>query len=159
MIKQAILRSATFAFGLLLFLSLAPTIAIQAQQTTPGQQPPTTYTRPTSMTRPAPIAGTQPGIATPAPDIAPPTNESTASRVQGVLIETLDGQKVMEQGANLAFNPASGVKLATALNALRNWGANHRFSTGVWTNGTLNTETGTLTGDLIISGRDPSLHY
>jgi D-alanyl-D-alanine carboxypeptidase/D-alanyl-D-alanine-endopeptidase (penicillin-binding protein 4) len=159
MIKQAISRSASFAFGLLLFLSLAPAIAIQAQQTTPDQQAPTTYTRPTSMTRPAPVPGAQPGVVTPAPDIAPPTGEAIASRMQGVLVETLDGRKVMEQSANVAFNPASAVKLATTLNALRNWGANHRFSTGVWTNGTLNTETGTLTGDLIISGRDPSLHY
>jgi D-alanyl-D-alanine carboxypeptidase/D-alanyl-D-alanine-endopeptidase (penicillin-binding protein 4) len=111
------------------------------------------------MTRPAPVAGTQPNIAQPAPDIAQPTGDATTGRMQGVLVETLDGKKVMEQSANVAFNPASAVKLATALNALRNWGASHRFSTGVWTNGTLDTTTGTLTGDLIISGRDPSLHY
>jgi D-alanyl-D-alanine carboxypeptidase/D-alanyl-D-alanine-endopeptidase (penicillin-binding protein 4) len=65
----------------------------------------------------------------------------------------------LEQSADVAFNPASAVKLATALNALHNFGPEHRFSTGVWANGTLDTETGTLTGDLIISGRDPSLHY
>lgn len=159
MIKPAISKSARFAFGLLLFLSLAPTVALQAQQTTTEQPAPNTYTRPTSMTRPAPVAGTQPDASLAAPDIAPAPPESTAGRIQGVLIETLDGRKILEQGTEVAFNPASAVKLATAFNALRNFGPNHRFSTGVWTKGTLDPATGILTGDLIISGRDPSLHY
>jgi D-alanyl-D-alanine carboxypeptidase/D-alanyl-D-alanine-endopeptidase (penicillin-binding protein 4) len=154
MMKQAISRTATLAFGLLLFVSLLPAVA-SAQQTT-TEQAPTTYTRPTVMTRPAPANPAQPNAAPIAPDIAPPVYET---RTQGVLVETIDGQKVMEQAADVTFNPASAVKLATALNALHNFGPSHRFSTGVWTNGTLDPATGVLTGDLIISGRDPSLHY
>ncbi|HYY58554.1 MAG TPA: D-alanyl-D-alanine carboxypeptidase, partial [Pyrinomonadaceae bacterium] len=34
-----------------------------------------------------------------------------------------------------------------------------RFSTGVWATGTFDRATGTINGDLIISGRDPSFHY
>jgi D-alanyl-D-alanine carboxypeptidase/D-alanyl-D-alanine-endopeptidase (penicillin-binding protein 4) len=78
---------------------------------------------------------------------------------QGVLVETLDGRIVMEQAANQQYNPASVVKLATALNALQTFGPNYRFSTVVWTNGTFDQATGTINGDLILSGRDPSFHY
>ncbi|HEY0386058.1 MAG TPA: D-alanyl-D-alanine carboxypeptidase [Pyrinomonadaceae bacterium] len=161
MIKQAISSSMAFAAGLLLFVSLVPGTALAQQTSTEEQQAPTTYTRPTVMTRPAPNAPAQPLPATApvAPDITSPTYESPAGRMQGVLIETLDGQKVLEQGADVTFNPASAVKLATTLDALHTFGPDHRFSTGVWTTGTLDTATGTLTGDLIISGRDPSLHY
>ncbi len=162
MTKQVISRGTTLALSLLLVLSLAPTIKLQAQQSTTGQQAPTTYTRPTVMSRPAPVPGTtQPGDAATAPVTAPDDvpAEVPVVRTQGVLVETLDGQKIMEQAADVPFNPASAVKLATTLNALRNFGPAHRFSTGVWTNGTLDTATGVLTGDLIISGRDPSLHY
>jgi D-alanyl-D-alanine carboxypeptidase/D-alanyl-D-alanine-endopeptidase (penicillin-binding protein 4) len=157
MIKENFSKQAAFAFSLLLFLSLVPAIRLQAQQPSTEQQAPTSYTRPTVMTRPVP-ATTQPGTpTTTAPDIAPPSE--SLSRAQGVLIETVDGQKVLEQSAEVGFNPASAVKLGTALNALQNFGPGHRFSTGVWTNGTLDPATGTLTGDLIISGRDPSFHY
>ena len=79
--------------------------------------------------------------------------------IQGVLIETLDGKVVSTQAENEQFNPASNVKLATALVALRTLGAAHRFSTGVWADGTVDKATGILTGNLYVSGRDPSLHY
>jgi len=78
---------------------------------------------------------------------------------QGVLVETEDGEIVMEQAADQAFNPASAMKLATALMALRTLGPQYRFATAVWTNGTFDKATGTITGDLIVSGRDPSMHY
>jgi D-alanyl-D-alanine carboxypeptidase/D-alanyl-D-alanine-endopeptidase (penicillin-binding protein 4) len=160
MIKQAISRGAVFGASLLLFLSLAPGMALAQQTSTEQQEAPTSYTRPTVMTRPAPNAPAQPSAPAPiAPDITAPTYEAPTGRMQGVLVETLDGQKVLEQGADVAFNPASAVKLATTLDALHNFGPDHRFSTGVWTTGTLDAATGTLTGDLIISGRDPSLHY
>jgi len=79
--------------------------------------------------------------------------------MRGVLVETLDGKVLMSESADQAFNPASAVKLATALTAIRTFGIDHRFTTGVWTNGTIDEATGTLKGDLIISGRDPSFHY
>ena len=79
--------------------------------------------------------------------------------LQGVLIETLDGQVVSAQAENDQFNPASTMKLATALVALRTFGPDHRFATGVWADGELDKTTGVLTGNLYISGRDPSFHY
>ena len=78
---------------------------------------------------------------------------------RGILIETLDKQLVLEQAADVSFNPASGVKLAMALAALRSFGPNYRYNTAVWTNGTFDKTTSTITGDLIVSGRDPSFHW
>jgi serine-type D-Ala-D-Ala carboxypeptidase/endopeptidase (penicillin-binding protein 4) len=79
--------------------------------------------------------------------------------VQGVLVETLDGKLVSGQNEYQQFNPASAVKLATALIALKTLGSQHRFATGVWTDGVLDKTTGKINGNLYISGRDPSFHY
>ena len=51
--------------------------------------------------------------------LAPQPTPVPALYTQGVLVETLDGRVVMEQGANQQYNPASVVKLATALDALQ----------------------------------------
>jgi serine-type D-Ala-D-Ala carboxypeptidase/endopeptidase (penicillin-binding protein 4) len=79
--------------------------------------------------------------------------------LQGVLIETLDGKTVSAQSVDQAFNPASSIKLATALVALHNFGPQHRFTTGFWTNGSFDKANGTIQGNLYVSGRDPSFHY
>jgi D-alanyl-D-alanine carboxypeptidase/D-alanyl-D-alanine-endopeptidase (penicillin-binding protein 4) len=79
--------------------------------------------------------------------------------LQGVLIETLDGKIVSAQSPDEGFNPASSVKLATALIALRTVGPNYRYTTGFWTDGSLEKETGTIQGNLYVTGRDPSFHY
>jgi D-alanyl-D-alanine carboxypeptidase len=79
--------------------------------------------------------------------------------VQGVLVETLDGKSVASQSIDQQFNPASNIKLATALVALQTLGPDHRFATGVWTDGTFDKATGKIEGNLYISGRDPSFHY
>ncbi|MGH9903034.1 MAG: D-alanyl-D-alanine carboxypeptidase, partial [Pyrinomonadaceae bacterium] len=97
--------------------------------------------------------------ATAVEDLATLRPEDLISTRDGVLVETLEGQTVMRQGADQGFNPASAIKLATALGALRSFGPQHRFSTGVWTNGNFDAATATVTGDLIVSGRDPSFHY
>jgi D-alanyl-D-alanine carboxypeptidase/D-alanyl-D-alanine-endopeptidase (penicillin-binding protein 4) len=65
---------------------------------------------------------------------------------------------VREQAADQPFNPASAVKLATALDALRTFGPKHRFATTFWITGAFDKATGTVTGDLVVSGRDPSFH-
>lgn len=90
---------------------------------------------------------------------ASPENARPLYGVQGVLVETLDGQVVSSQNENEPFNPASNLKLVTALVALRTLGPDHRFATGVWTDGVLDKATGALNGNLYISGRDPSFHY
>lgn len=79
--------------------------------------------------------------------------------LQGVLAETVEGTTVAAQSVDEKFNPASSIKLATTLVALQSLGPEHRFLTSVWAAGTIDKSTGTLNGDLIITGRDPSLHY
>ena len=79
--------------------------------------------------------------------------------LQGVLAETIDGSTVAAQAVEDRFNPASSIKLATALAALKTYGPEHRFLTSVWADGKIDQATGTLTGDLIVAGRDPSFHY
>ena len=103
-------------------------------------------------------------VASPSPQASPepspsPENARPLYGVQGVLIETLDGQVVSSQNENELFNPASNLKLVTALVALRTLGPDHRFATGVWSDGVLDKATGAINGNLYISGRDPSFHY
>jgi len=115
----------------------------------------------------ATAAGQEP-LALPLPSASPspspsPAEASETTRplygLQGVVIETLDGKIVSSQNEIEQFNPASTLKLATALVALQTLGPSHRFATGVWTDGTVDKNTGVLTGNLYISGRDPSFHY
>ncbi|HEX8890880.1 MAG TPA: D-alanyl-D-alanine carboxypeptidase [Pyrinomonadaceae bacterium] len=150
--------------SLFLLFALAPTRAI-AQATT-SEQPAPNNVRPTVLARPATTQPTTqpaqpttviPGATLPAtPDVAPP---APVIITQGLLVETLDGKVVMENASNQGFNPASAVKLGTSLVALKTFGIDHRFTTAVWTNGTFDAATGTITGDLIVSGNDPSFHY
>jgi serine-type D-Ala-D-Ala carboxypeptidase/endopeptidase (penicillin-binding protein 4) len=73
----------------------------------------------------------------------------------GILVETLDGEVVVENGSNFAYNPASNVKVATTYAVLKVFGPDYRFPTSVWTDGAINRNTATLYGNLYISGRDP----
>jgi len=73
----------------------------------------------------------------------------------GVLVETLDGEKVVESGSNLTYNPASNVKVATTYAVIKTFGPDYRFATSVWTDGSWEASTGTIHGNLYVSGRDP----
>lgn len=73
----------------------------------------------------------------------------------GVLVESLDGKVVVESGSHVAFNPASNVKVATSYAVLKTFGPEYRFATSVWTDGSYEKETGTVHGNLFISGKDP----
>jgi D-alanyl-D-alanine carboxypeptidase/D-alanyl-D-alanine-endopeptidase (penicillin-binding protein 4) len=75
-----------------------------------------------------------------------------------VLVERLSGEVVREEAADQAYNPASAIKLVTALAALRTFGAKHRFATTIWITGSFDKASGAVTGDLVVSGRDPSFH-
>jgi len=111
---------------------------------------------------PAKEQSTSPTVTTqPQSQIQTTTDDAPAPvyGLQGVLIETLDGKVVSAQAVDQAFNPASSIKLATALVALRNFGPNHRFSTGFWTDGSLDKVSGQITGNLYVTGRDPSFHH
>jgi len=91
--------------------------------------------------------------------LAQPAYLTPIAGYQGVLAETLDGATIAAQAADEKFNPASSVKLATTLVALQTLGPDHKFVTGVWAAGAIDKSTGTLTGDLVVTGRDPSFHY
>jgi D-alanyl-D-alanine carboxypeptidase/D-alanyl-D-alanine-endopeptidase (penicillin-binding protein 4) len=66
---------------------------------------------------------------------------------------------VSAQSIDQPLNPASAIKLGTALVALQNFGPQHRFTTGLWTNGFFKKQTGEIHGNLYVTGRDPSFHY
>ena len=73
----------------------------------------------------------------------------------GVLVESMEGSVVLETNADLAFNPASNVKVATAYAVLKTFGPDFRFMTNVYTDGAIDRSTATLNGNIYISGRDP----
>ena len=159
---RLIFNRASLIFALL--FSLAFTAAAQDEPYAPAPSATPNATRTTPSVKPTPFLVPQIMPVSPAtavPDdvhniVAPPPTP-VADR-QGMLVTTLDGKIVSEQSADQTFNPASTMKLATALQALRTYGTDYRFTTVVWTTGTFDAKTGTLTGDLIVSGRDPSLH-
>ncbi|HEX3230000.1 MAG TPA: D-alanyl-D-alanine carboxypeptidase, partial [Pyrinomonadaceae bacterium] len=106
----------------------------------------------------APIAGQTANTST-TTAVAQPAYLTPIGGFQGVLAETVEGLTIAAQSPDDRFNPASAVKLATALGALQSFGPEHRFMTGLWSTGTLDKSTGTLNGDLVVTGRDPSFHY
>ncbi len=74
----------------------------------------------------------------------------------GVLIESFDGNKVFaSHNAEMAFNPASLIKLSTSLVALKKLGAEYRFKTRVFATGEVD-KTGILRGRLYVNGNDPT---
>ncbi|MEK6302524.1 MAG: D-alanyl-D-alanine carboxypeptidase [Acidobacteriota bacterium] len=72
---------------------------------------------------------------------------------QGVLIETSDGgQTLAEHNADVAFNPASVMKLATSLAAISKLGPDYHYRTNLFADGTLDYESRKLEGDLVVEG-------
>ncbi len=77
----------------------------------------------------------------------------------GVLVESLDGNIVIETNSNAVFNPASNVKVATAYAVLKTFGPDFRFSTNIYTDGAIDRTTGTLNGNVYVSGKDPMFGF
>jgi D-alanyl-D-alanine carboxypeptidase/D-alanyl-D-alanine-endopeptidase (penicillin-binding protein 4) len=72
---------------------------------------------------------------------------------QGVLIETLDGARsVDEHNADVTFNPASVMKLATSFVALAKLGPDYRYRTNLRAGGAIDWNSRSLEGDLIVQG-------
>lgn len=77
-----------------------------------------------------------------------------APETHGVLFETLDGQRVLAAlNADATFNPASLLKLATSLVALKKLGANYHFQTRVLVDG---KASGRQENTLYVNGNDPT---
>ena len=77
----------------------------------------------------------------------------------GVLVESMDGNVVLESNSSFTFNPASNVKIATAFAVLKTFGPEFRFMTNVYTDGAIDRTTGTLNGNVYVSGKDPMFGY
>ena len=99
------------------------------------------------------------GGTTPAANLVrssvPVLAETAIPGYSGVLVESLDGNVVVESLSNVTFNPASNVKVATSYAVLKTFGPEYRFPTSVWTDGSYDETTHTIHGNLYISGRDP----
>ncbi|MGH9948306.1 MAG: D-alanyl-D-alanine carboxypeptidase [Pyrinomonadaceae bacterium] len=132
-------------------------------QTMPLLQPISVYAEPT----PTPLVQkTGSSNATGAPAAAstiktsiPILAETAIPGYSGVLVETLDGTVVVESLSDSTFNPASNVKIATSYAVLKSFGPGYRFSTNVWTDGSIDASTATLNGNIYVSGRDPVFAY
>ncbi len=85
--------------------------------------------------------------------------EASIPGYSGVLVETLDGNVVVESGSSYAYNPASNVKIATAFAVLKTFGPDYRFPTNVWTDGSFEQSTGTIHGNIYVSGKDPMFGF
>lgn len=76
--------------------------------------------------------------------------------LHAVLIASLEpGRTLARYNMDKGFNPASVVKLATTLVALKKLGADHRFEISVFTDGKID-EKGTLAGDIYFAGGAPT---
>ncbi|MFM9905652.1 MAG: D-alanyl-D-alanine carboxypeptidase [Pyrinomonadaceae bacterium] len=123
---------------------------IKVQSNAYSEQPsPTPLVKKTGSVTPVPV--TTSGIRTLFPAIA----DVSIPGYSGVLVEDLKGNVVAESNAGFLFNPASNVKIATAYAVLRTFGPEFRFSTSVYTDGAIDRNTGTLNGNLYVSGKDP----
>jgi D-alanyl-D-alanine carboxypeptidase/D-alanyl-D-alanine-endopeptidase (penicillin-binding protein 4) len=70
---------------------------------------------------------------------------------QGILVESLDGSKILaEFNADVTFNPASVMKLATSFAALTHFGPDYRFQTSVYGDSELDTKKKSLPGSLYV---------
>ncbi len=161
------LKKKAFGLSITIFWIGLTVIAANAQPvyskpTSPNPTPPPLFQQiviqPSTKATPTPTPGVnKTGSSTPTnPDIINPASlEISIPGYSGVLIETLDGKVVKENYSNYAFNPASNVKVATAYSVIKTFGPDYRFPTNVYTDGTIDQSTGTLTGNLYVAGRDP----
>ena len=137
----------------------------QAQAPAPLLQPITVYSEPKASPTPfVQKTGSTNAVGSP---VVPSTirtsipvlAEMPIPGFSGVLVESLEGNTVIESQANVPFNPASNVKVATSYAVLKSFGPGYRFPTNIWTDGGFDATTGTLNGNVYVSGRDPVFGY
>ena len=144
------------AAALMAFITLACTRPPEAVYPS-GDAGETTASTPSS----ASMAGPKPTppIATEDPEID--VESWFAERVEdtskhaAILASLYPGRTMARLNPDTPLNPASLVKLATSLAALKKLSAAHRFEVGVYADGQLQ-ENGTFNGDLYFSGGTPS---
>ena len=141
-----------------LLLALAFVFPLAAQDRPPllqtiavGQPSPTPLVQKTgSASSTAPVA-----VRNPVRTMFPALESVAIPGDSGVLIEDMSGKTVIESHADVPYNPASNVKIATAYAVLKTFGPEFRFATNIYTDGTVDPTTGTLTGNIYVSGKDP----
>lgn len=152
-------------FMLIAFISTSIVVSAQSTGSKPFLQPITVQTPPSTSDTTSTSLIKKTGISSPttaaeeADIVNPASTEMMIPGYSGILIETMDGKIVKESYSGATFNPASNVKVATAYAVIKTFGPNYRFPTNVYTDGTIDMSTGTLNGNLYISGRDPSFNY
>lgn len=125
---------------------------------------PYTLTQSIERLRPAATGGAASISSTSAPKKAEPafdaavwyTSRGEAPETHGVLVESLNHERLFaSHNADEVFNPASLIKLATSLVALKRLGPDYRFRTQVYADGRVD-EKGTYKGVLFFAGNDPT---
>jgi D-alanyl-D-alanine carboxypeptidase/D-alanyl-D-alanine-endopeptidase (penicillin-binding protein 4) len=99
----------------------------------------------------------------PSQDLAPVLSALQKNRLFGSakvgfqVVDLQTGEEVYAHGPDASLNPASTMKVVTSATALKVLGPSYRFTTDVYTDGTIDAA-GTLQGNLYIEGHgDPSL--
>src|SRR5690349_4342719 len=118
-----------------------------------GQPSPTPLVLKTGSTNPSAAAPVV--VRNPVRTMFPALESIEIPGDSGVLIEDMSGKTVIESHADVPYNPASNVKIATAYAVLKTFGPEFRFATNIYTDGTIDPTTGTLTGNIYVSGKDP----
>lgn len=169
----ALLKKKASRLGLFALIAFVLTASTASAQSTGSKSAPAPFLQPITVQTPQSNATNSTSSPTSlvkkttsslptaaAPDIVnPASSEMIIPGYSGILIETMDGKIVKESYSGEAFNPASNVKVATAYAVIKTFGPNYRFPTNIYTDGTIDTSTGTLTGNLYVSGRDPAFNY
>ena len=132
---------------------LLQTITVQTEK--PASTAPTSGAVPASTPLVKKTGSTSPRTVVPRRTSIPVLEDVDIPGYSGILVESMDGNVVLDSYSNFAFNPASNVKIATAYAVLKTFGPEYRFPTSVWTDGEIDQSNGTLNGNLYVSGRDP----
>lgn len=151
------------------FLASASSSAVFGQTVKPLFQPITVNKESVPTPTPAAPLVKKTGSSSPVnPGVPAVSNRKTSMPVladveipgySGVLVQDTNGNVVLDSNSNFSFNPASNVKVATAYAVIKTFGPDYRFATSVWTDGQIDAATGTLYGNVYISGRDPVFNY
>jgi serine-type D-Ala-D-Ala carboxypeptidase/endopeptidase (penicillin-binding protein 4) len=79
---------------------------------------------------------------------------------QAILIQTLDGEVLVDHNSSTPLNPASVMKLATSYVSLKSFGPDYKFKTTAFTTGRIDKDSRVLYGDLVIESEgDPDFTF
>lgn len=133
-------------------------IEVQTDRTVSAQ--PTNNQKPSSTPLVSKTGSASPVSVVPRKTSFPVLADVAIPGYSGILVETVENPSVvLDSYSNFPFNPASNVKIATAYAVLKAFGPDYRFPTSFWTDGQVDLSTGTLYGNLYVSGRDPMFSH